>query len=102
MKVTKSTKKEKVAKVEAPEAAPQVAETPQVIEAKPTSAIEEIPKVKPKITLRAQPITSTPQMVQRQSNQAVLLNIKTGKRTPMSPESAARMVRKYQKEFKIL
>lgn len=65
-----------------------------------------IEKIKPEITeQRAQPKVATymqPPSMNKTSNQRMLHNKKTGKRTPMTPESAARWARKYPNEYDVI
>ena len=76
---------------------------PPVVKIQPTvQTVTEAPKVKPTIVVKAQPITSNPQAVTRQSNQVVLMNTKTGKKTPMGRVAALKMAGKYPNEFKVL
>jgi hypothetical protein len=99
MKVTKSTKPtEKKVKEEVPAAQPVSQSAP---EPQPVPVAQEV-RVKPTIVIKAQPITTTPQMVQRQSNQVILFNMKTGKRTPMGITQATKWANKYPTEFKVL
>lgn len=75
---------------------------PPVVKIPQVQTVTEAPKVKPTIVVKAQPITSSPQAVTRQSNQVVLMNTKTGKKTPMGRVQAYKWAGKYPNEFKVL